>query len=90
MLRAARRNRHDRTRGGGDRDERGVGRAAARAFAARKDTVALLVRRQAGLGDAALDVERLGGRALAIPTDVASYDEVEAAADRVERDLRPG
>lgn len=67
----------------------GVGRAVARAFAARKDAVALLARGEAGLDGAVADVERLGGRALAIPTDVAHYDEVEAAADRVERDLGP-
>jgi short-subunit dehydrogenase len=51
--------------------------------------VALLARGAAGLEGARQEVEALGGRALVIPTDVANHDEVEAAAERVERELGP-
>ena len=48
----------------------GIGRASARAFAARGDTVALLARGGTGLAGASEDVQRLGGQALPIETDV--------------------
>jgi NAD(P)-dependent dehydrogenase (short-subunit alcohol dehydrogenase family) len=67
----------------------GVGRAVARAFGAAGDSVALLARGEVGLDAAAKDVEAAGGRALAIPTDVADYAQVEAAAARTERALGP-
>ena len=67
----------------------GIGRAAAQAFGARGAKVALLARGEAGLAGAAADVERLGGQALALPTDVADSDQVEAAASRVEEELGP-
>lgn len=67
----------------------GIGRATARAFARRGDSVALLARGQAGLDAAAADVERLGGRALAIPTDVADYDAVASAGAAVADRLGP-
>jgi NAD(P)-dependent dehydrogenase (short-subunit alcohol dehydrogenase family) len=67
----------------------GVGRASARAFAASGFDVALLARGHAGLEGAARDVEAEGGRALVIPTDVASFDEVDAAATRVEEEWGP-
>ncbi len=67
----------------------GVGRATAVALATDGYDVALLARGRAGLGAAASDVEQAGGRALAIPTDVASFDEVDAAATRVEQELGP-
>ncbi|HET9163406.1 MAG TPA: SDR family oxidoreductase [Solirubrobacterales bacterium] len=67
----------------------GVGRAAAKAFGARGDRVALLARGEEGLAAAAAEVREAGGEALAIPTDVADADAVEAAAERVERDLGP-
>ena len=67
----------------------GIGRACTRAFAAQGDTVALLARGETGLAAAAEDVERLGGRALPIETDVASYAQVSAAAARVEEELGP-
>jgi NAD(P)-dependent dehydrogenase (short-subunit alcohol dehydrogenase family) len=62
----------------------GVGRAVAREFASHGWRVALLARGHDGLEGARADVERLGGQALAIPTDVAHADQVEAAAARVE------
>jgi NAD(P)-dependent dehydrogenase (short-subunit alcohol dehydrogenase family) len=67
----------------------GIGRAAARAFGARGDKVALLARGETGLNAAAEDVRAAGGEALAIPTDVADYDQVRAAAERAEAVLGP-
>jgi NAD(P)-dependent dehydrogenase (short-subunit alcohol dehydrogenase family) len=67
----------------------GVGRATARAFAARGASIGLLARGADGLAGAAADVERLGGRALTIPTDVADADAVEAAAGAVEDHFGP-
>jgi len=65
----------------------GVGRAVATAFARSGAAVALLARGEAGLDGAVRDVEAVGSRALAIVTDTADYDQVEAAAARVEREL---
>jgi NAD(P)-dependent dehydrogenase (short-subunit alcohol dehydrogenase family) len=62
----------------------GIGRAIAREFGARGDRVALLARGKAGLDAAAAEVEAAGGQAIAIPTDVAHYDEVERAAQQAE------
>ena len=62
----------------------GIGRATAQQFAARGDNVALLARGSAGLEGAVKDVHNAGGQALAIPTDVAEYGEVESAAADVE------
>ena len=65
----------------------GVGRATAVALAERGFDVGLLARGQAGLAAAAADVEAAGGRALAVPTDVAVWEEVDAAAARIEQEL---
>lgn len=65
----------------------GVGRATVVALAERGFDVALLARGEAGLAAAAADVEAAGGRASAIPTDVAMWEEVDAAAERIEREL---
>jgi NAD(P)-dependent dehydrogenase (short-subunit alcohol dehydrogenase family) len=67
----------------------GVGRAVARRFAERGATIALLARGREGLQGAVKDVESAGGQALAIPTDVADHEAVEAAAARVEEELGP-
>ena len=67
----------------------GVGRATVQAFAAAGYDVALLSRDPDRLNRAAEDLSRYGGRALAIPTDVADADAVEAAAERIERELGP-
>jgi short-subunit dehydrogenase len=62
----------------------GVGRAIAHAFAKRGAHVGLLARGQEGLDAAQREVESFGGRALAVPTDVADHHQVEAAAQKVE------
>jgi NAD(P)-dependent dehydrogenase (short-subunit alcohol dehydrogenase family) len=67
----------------------GVGRATAVAFAQHGFDVALLARGHAGLEAAADDVRAAGGRALAVPTDVSSFEEVDRAASRVEEELGP-
>jgi NAD(P)-dependent dehydrogenase (short-subunit alcohol dehydrogenase family) len=67
----------------------GVGRAAVRAFASAGDDVAVLARGEGGISAAAADVAAAGRRGLAVPTDVADETAVEAAADRVDRELGP-
>lgn len=67
----------------------GVGRATAQAFGDAGFDVALLARGQAGLDAAVGSVEQRGARAVAIPTDVADWDQVDGAADDVERELGP-
>jgi short-subunit dehydrogenase len=67
----------------------GVGRATARAFARRGARIGLLARGEDGLEGARADVEKEGGKALAIPTDVAHSQDVEAAAEAVEKAFGP-
>jgi NAD(P)-dependent dehydrogenase (short-subunit alcohol dehydrogenase family) len=67
----------------------GIGRAVATEFGRRGAKVALLARGEQGLAAAAQDVVAAGGQALVIPTDVADFEAVEAAAARVERELGP-
>ncbi|HLJ94054.1 MAG TPA: SDR family oxidoreductase [Gemmataceae bacterium] len=67
----------------------GVGRATVRAFARRGADIGLLARGHAGLDGARRDVEELGGKALALPTDVSDPAAVERAADMVEHQFGP-
>jgi NAD(P)-dependent dehydrogenase (short-subunit alcohol dehydrogenase family) len=67
----------------------GVGRATARAFAARGASVGLIARGTDGLEAARAEVEALGGKALVLPLDVADAAAVDAAAERVEETLGP-
>src|SRR5690242_19004502 len=67
----------------------GSGRATARAFAARGDSVALLARGEVGLEAAAEDVRQAGGKALVVPVDMADAEAVMAAAERAENELGP-
>ncbi len=67
----------------------GVGRATVREFARHGAHIGLLARGREGLEGAKRDVESLGGKALAIPTDVADAEAVEEAARRVEEELGP-
>jgi NAD(P)-dependent dehydrogenase (short-subunit alcohol dehydrogenase family) len=67
----------------------GVGRATVQAFARQGAHLGLVARGRAGLEGARRDVEALGGRGLALPTDVADPDQVEAVAAAVEREFGP-
>ncbi len=68
----------------------GVGRATVEEFAKQGYDVALLAREPARLERAAADLRAAYGvRTLAIPTDVADADAVEAAASQVEAELGP-
>src|SRR5688572_18261415 len=67
----------------------GVGRATVRAFARQGADIGLLARGVDGLEAARREVEAAGGRALVLPADVADAGQVEAAAERVERELGP-
>lgn len=67
----------------------GVGRATVREFARPGVRIALLARGQDGLRATAAEVERAGGEALPIATDVADPEQVEAAAAQVEEKLGP-
>jgi NADP-dependent 3-hydroxy acid dehydrogenase YdfG len=67
----------------------GVGRATVRAFADDGWDVALIARGEAGLSAAAEEVRATGQRALDLPLDVADADAIQAAAERVQRELGP-
>ncbi len=67
----------------------GIGRAAATRFAQEGCDVAVLARGEERLDETRKELEALGVRALAIPTDVADADAVEQAAVRVENELGP-
>jgi NAD(P)-dependent dehydrogenase (short-subunit alcohol dehydrogenase family) len=61
---------------------RGIGRATAKLFAESGASVVLAARREDALLEAAAECEALGGRALAVPTDVADWEAVEWLARR--------
>jgi len=65
----------------------GVGRATVREFANRGVKIGLLARGSERLEAAAAEVRAAGGIALPIRADVAHAEEVEAAAERIEREL---
>lgn len=67
----------------------GVGRAIARELAGPGRKIALIARGMPGLTAAQKEVESAGGQALAVPADVSDPRAVEAAAERVERELGP-
>ncbi|GAA1265276.1 SDR family oxidoreductase [Sphaerisporangium rubeum] len=67
----------------------GVGRAVVRLLGEKGAKVALVARGETGLATAATEVGTLGGTAKVYPADVADHEQVEAAADSVERDLGP-
>jgi NAD(P)-dependent dehydrogenase (short-subunit alcohol dehydrogenase family) len=67
----------------------GVGRATVREFARHGASIGLIARGTDGLEAARREVEQEGGRAIALAVDVADPEQVEAAAERVERELGP-
>ena len=66
----------------------GVGRATVCAFAKRGAHIGPLARGQQGLEGARKEAETCGGRAIALPTDVADAVAVGKAADAVEGRIR--
>jgi NADP-dependent 3-hydroxy acid dehydrogenase YdfG len=64
------------------------GCTSAHAFAAQGGQIGLIARGTQGLQAAAVEVEKKGGKALALPLDVADPDAVKAAA-RVEDQFGP-
>jgi short-subunit dehydrogenase len=67
----------------------GVGRAVARRFAKANASIALMAREKEALDEAREEIERMGGRVIAVPTDMADADAVFAAAARIEEELGP-
>ncbi len=67
----------------------GVGRATVREFARHGAWIGLIARGKDGLEGARREVESMGGKALVLPTDVADPEQVEEAAQRVEKKLGP-
>ena len=67
----------------------GIGREAAWLFGRRGAAVVLAARDEEALKEVARDVELAGGRALAVPTDVADWEQVEAPRPRGGRAFRP-
>src|SRR4051812_43431028 len=67
----------------------GAGRAIVQRFAREKAHIGLLARGVDGLEASREEVERAGGKALVLPTDVADAAQVEAAAEQVEREFGP-
>ena len=67
----------------------GIGRATVQEFARHGAHIGLIARGEAGLQGAKDDVERLGGKAIMLPTDVADPQAVEAAAEKVEEAFGP-
>jgi NAD(P)-dependent dehydrogenase (short-subunit alcohol dehydrogenase family) len=68
----------------------GIGRAIALAFAAEwRAAVGLIARSAEALDEVRREVDRLGGRGLALPLDVSDDAAVAAAAEQIERTLGP-
>lgn len=67
----------------------GLGRAIVREFARHGAHIGLIARGADGLEAARREVEQMGGRALVLPCDVADEKAIDAAAERVERELGP-
>lgn len=63
----------------------GIGRATALAFAANGTIVVVAARRETALRDLVAEIERGGGKALAVPTDVTDERAVQRLAERAVR-----
>ena len=67
----------------------GIGRAIARRFAQDGASIALISRGREALDHTKAEIERAGGRALVLPTDLADWDGVKSAAAAVEEAFGP-
>ncbi len=67
----------------------GIGRATARLFGSKGAAVGLVARGKDGLEAARREIEKAGGKAIVLPTDVADARAVEAAAAQVEKRFGP-
>ncbi|SCG62412.1 SDR family oxidoreductase [Micromonospora inositola] len=67
----------------------GVGRATAQLLARRGIAIALLARGRTGLDAVADEVRAAGSRALPVETDMADYEQVVAAGQRINAELGP-
>jgi NAD(P)-dependent dehydrogenase (short-subunit alcohol dehydrogenase family) len=67
----------------------GVGRATALAFARQGAALGLIARGRERLEAARREIERVGGKAIVLPADVADQEAVESAAARAEAELGP-
>jgi NADP-dependent 3-hydroxy acid dehydrogenase YdfG len=67
----------------------GVGRATARAFAARGARIGLIARNDKALAAARKEVESRGGEAVVAAADVSNADDVEQAAQTIEKAFGP-
>jgi NAD(P)-dependent dehydrogenase (short-subunit alcohol dehydrogenase family) len=67
----------------------GVGRATARLYGRRGYRVALIARGADGLNAAAQEIKEAGGEALAVPADVADYEQLADATQQIEQALGP-
>ncbi len=67
----------------------GIGRATVQEFARHGAKIGLMARGRTGLKGAKVDVERLGGKAIVLPTDVADSEQVEASAAAIEKQFGP-
>jgi len=67
----------------------GVGRATVRAFARKGCSIGLLARGEERLATTRAEVEELGGKALAVKTDVSDANQVNSATAAVEREFGP-
>lgn len=67
----------------------GIGRAIAKAFAKEGAQVGLIARSATALEQLKIEIEEAGGAALASPCDVSESDEIEAAAEDIEKAFGP-
>jgi len=67
----------------------GIGRATAQAFAREGWAVAVIARGEERLRSTEAELRGMGARVLAVSADIADASAVDAAADRIERELGP-
>lgn len=67
----------------------GVGRATAREFARNRASIGLIARGRERIDATQREIESLGGRALALPADVADATQLQQAAEAIEHHFGP-